>query len=233
MLKVNGCNGTKEEFTYLHLGTDHTYGYEGYDDLDSNSNYFLDNTILSNTKIDVLQMPNAGYLYNDDALNAFYDFAEKITKVSKTNNYGGSDGRSKNGLTILCNSTMYQQPDGKYMYPYNLSIGHNKYYYEVDAEQKYLLIFVTQKTEKNSKTVPYSGTSKNGADLCMRVTMQLVVDKSTKQKQTKITYGVNRNYGKPDELFFCYNKDDTLSEENRYYGYDKIQLDEKSFKKAA
>ena len=129
---------------------------------------------------------------------------------------------------------MYQQSEDKYMYPYNLSIGHNKYYYDIDGEQRHLLIFVTQKTESNnSKVVPYSGTTENGADLCMRVTMQLVVDKSTKQKQTKITYGVNRNYGKPDELLFCYNKDDTLSEENRYYGYDKIQLDEKSFKKAA
>ena len=241
LLKVVGKT-SNDNFTYLHLGSDYSYGYDDFDKL--NKNYFLDTNILKNNKVDVLQMPSGGTLLNEDtAVEAFYDFVSKITKTSKNNSYANSDSSAfkglKPGLTIMCNGTMYKMEDGTYKYPANISYKHSGYSYNVpDVGTRNLLVFVNQKMVGESGVTPYLKESTGSGDMCMRITLQTLREKKANNYYTKITYGINHNYAYKlgsdylnYGLFFCKNVTDNFSKENLNYGnYDTpIQLVPGSF----
>ena len=221
---------TVDNFSYLHLGVDHTYGYNDPNDL--NNNYYLDNVnnkfIINN--VDVLQMPRYGYMLTNEYVDAFYSFVGRITTNKENNNHAHNNNNGRSGLTVLCNSTMYYNGD-IFKYPYNIYENNgNSYSYLTNGVEKKLLMFVTQKTKDDSKAIPYLSKTING-DIDLRATIQKGVKKASGKLKfyTKVTYGVNRNYAtKVGDLFFCRSATGKFNVENEF-GKVSTYLNKNSF----
>ena len=234
---------TVDEFSYLHLGSDVTFGY----DKESGINYLLShNKELLLDNVDVLQMPHYGAMYDvNEFISPFYNFVSKVSSAKPNNRYSYSKG----SFVVLMNTTMYSITKDEqiiHKYPANLTIekkdedGNNigrGLKYRKNNEEKKLLLFSTLKTDSGkSKTLPFASNSING-DLCMRVTIQhnARIENDQYSFYTKVTYGVNRNYAnKVGELLFSeiYNNDGSgvnFKYENKAYGSENIMVSDEDF----
>ena len=242
---------TVEDFAYLHLGANNTYGYSSPEDYRHSSNYLLDNNEEIKEAVNVLQAPYFGHLETNKSGDMFYDFVSKITNKKNNTNYSYGDNNSSrseglDGLVAMMNTTLYQSQEGDVpimKYPsdivYSKTFQQGTFKYKKSNGTLYnLLAFSTFKTINQSKTEPYVTELANkkivNSDIAMRVTVQKYgeIDSNDSLKAYyKITYGIERNYSSnSNELYFVSNDTGSSAEEN-VFGKIRTNLSPSDFPK--
>jgi len=220
-----GCVVKALGFNYLNLGTLNEYGFiqtqpnseeEEDQQADGSENIILErNGDLLRDKIDLLQLPDSGYVLNNDP-NVFYSFIKEI----QTTVYGHGGGQIQNGLLkglqVLANTTTSFELTAPFELRYpssciatsidrlpGLQYRKNQLAYQIQ-------IYPTQKIhEKELTTISFNDTLES--DICFRALITYY------GRDNIISYATNPNFS-PDNSGLLFNnvlcENNNLSTEN-------------------